>query len=126
MLISTTDWPKEGTAEMDSGMQKKQGYLMKYFALGIHENYIPNNILTEVNENKEIDFITYEDIFIRQKKTWTEALHEVEKFIGKNTYTGIELDLDSIEHLPASAATPCGVSPRETLQYIERMSIHLR
>ena len=41
---------------------------MKYFALGIHENYIPNGILKEVNENADIDFITYEDIFIRQEK----------------------------------------------------------
>ena len=103
---------------------KEQGYLVKYFALGIHENYIPNGILTEVNENEDIDFITYEDIFIRQRKTWAEALNEVGKFLSSNTYTGIELDLDSIEHLPASAATPCGVSPRETLQYIDRMSVH--
>ena len=103
---------------------KEAGYLMKYFALGIHENAIPNSILTEVKQNKEIDFITYEDIFIRQKKTWAEALHEVEKFIGRNTNTGIELDLDSIELLPASAPTPCGVSPREALQFVERMSSH--
>jgi len=103
---------------------KEEGYLMKYFALGIHENYIPNSVLTEVNENEDIDFLTYEDIFIRQRKTWAEALNEVGKFLSSNTYTGIELDLDSIEHLPASAATPCGVLPREALQYIDRMSVH--
>ena len=102
---------------------KEEGYLMKYFVLGIHENYMPNGILTEVNENEDIDFITYEDLFIRQRKTWAEALDDVEKFMSNNTYTGIEVDLDSIENLPASAATPCGVSPRETLQYIERTSI---
>ena len=57
---------------------------MKYFALGIHENYIPNGILKEVNENDDIDFITYEDIFIRQRKTWQQALNDAGDFLSGN------------------------------------------
>ena len=101
---------------------KEEGYLKKYFALGIHENYIPNGILKEVNEIAEVDFITFEDIFIRQKKTWQQALEDAGNFIGVDPYTGIELDLDSIAHVPASAATPCGNTSREALQYIAQMA----
>ena len=100
---------------------KQEGYLLKYFALGIHENYIPNGILKEVNENADVDFITYEDIFIGQRKTWQQALENAGNFIGIEAYTGIELDLDSIAHVPASALTPCGVSAREALQYLSFM-----
>ena len=125
MLISTTDWLKEGTVEMDSGMRSEEGYLIKYFALGIHENYIPDGILKEVNENADVDFITYEDIFIRQRKTWAASIARSWKICRRQTrYTGIELDLDSIEYLPSSAATPCGITSREALQYVAHMAGH--
>jgi formiminoglutamase len=100
---------------------KQEGYLNKYFVLGIHENYIPNGILKEVIENADIDFITYEDIFINQKKTWQQALEDAGKFIGTESRTGLELDLDSIENVPSSAATPLGLSIRETLHCLSYM-----
>jgi formiminoglutamase len=96
---------------------------MKYFALGIHENYIPKDILKDVNENIDVDFITFEDIFLRQKRTWQQALKDAGEFIGGERY-GIELDLDSIAHVPASAATPCGITSREALQYVAQMARH--
>ena len=102
---------------------KQEGYLMKYFALGIHENYIPNGILKDVNENIDVDFITFEDIFIRQKRTWQQALKDAGDFIGGERY-GIELDLDSIANVSASAATPCGITSREALQYVAQMARH--
>jgi formiminoglutamase len=105
---------------------KQEGFLRKYFALGIHENYIPNNILKEVNEMDDIEFMTYEDIFIRQRRSWAQALEGAVKFLGDDTSSGIELDLDSIESLPSSAITPCGVSTREALQYVVHMSNHFK
>ena len=102
---------------------KQEGYLMKYFALGIHENYIPNGILKEVSETVDVDFITFEDLFIRQKTTWQQALKDAGDFVGDERY-GIELDLDSIANVPASAATPCGITSREALQYVAQMTKH--
>ena len=101
---------------------KQDGFLLKYFPLGIHENYIPNPILQEVKDTADIAFSTYEEIFIYQRRTWMQALRDAAEFVGDGTLTGIELDLDSIEYLPASAATPCGVSSREALQYVVQMS----
>jgi len=105
---------------------KQEGYLMKYFALGIHENYIPNNILKEVRENADVDFITFEDIFIHQKRSWHQSLEDAGNFIGVESYTGMELDLDSIAHVPASAATPCGLTSREALQYVAQIAGHFQ
>jgi formiminoglutamase len=105
---------------------KQAGFLLRYFALGIHENYIPDGVLKEVSETKDVVFITYEDVFIRQSKTWRQALEEAGKFTEHNYFTGIELDLDSIEYFPSSAATPCGVTSREALQYIDYMASHCK
>lgn len=105
---------------------KQEGFLQKYFALGIHENYIPESVLKDVNETKEIKFTTYEDIFIRQGKTWQQALEEAVKFVGHDYYTGIELDLDSIEYIQSSAITPCGVTSAEAIRYIDFVTIHCK
>src|SRR5688500_5154123 len=83
---------------------KQEGFLLKYFALGIHENYIPNPILQEVKDTADIDFATYEETFIYERRTWMQALRDAAQFLGDSTFTGIELDLDSMEYLPASAA----------------------
>jgi formiminoglutamase len=100
---------------------KQEGFLRKYFALGIHENYIHQDVLKEMHASEDIAFITYEEIFIQQLKSWAKALEAAAAFM-ENSPTGIELDLDSIEYLPSSAATPCGVTTREALQYINYMA----
>jgi formiminoglutamase len=103
---------------------KQEGYLQKYFAVGIHENYLPDDILAEITASKDIRFVTYDDIFIRQTKTWTRSLEDAIKLLAPDL-TGIELDLDSIEHLPASASTPCGITEREALQFLHYMASNL-
>ncbi|WP_276371193.1 formimidoylglutamase [Chryseolinea sp. H1M3-3] len=101
---------------------KQEGFLKNYFVLSLHENYTSQHILNEVADIKDMAFITYEDIFIRQKKTWAEVLEEAGKFVTNDYFTGIELDLDSLSYFPSSAVTPCGVESREALQYIDYMA----
>ena len=73
----------------------------------------------------DIDFITYEEMFVYQRKSWAQALQDAAQFLGEGTATGIELDLDSVEGVPSSAVTPCGVSAREALQFVVQMSDRL-
>lgn len=105
---------------------KVGGFLQRYFAISLHENYISDSVLKEVKDTGDIDFITYEDVFVRQIKTWQQALAEAKEFMGSNYFTGIELDLDSIGYVPSSAATPCGVTTREALQYVDYMASHCK
>lgn len=102
---------------------KENGFLNRYFAVGIHENYLSDRIIKEFRLRRDMDFATYEDIFVRRKKTWRKALKSAVKFAGQKA-TGIELDLDSISDVPSSAPTPCGISTREALQYIEYIAVH--
>jgi formiminoglutamase len=96
---------------------EEDGYLQKYCIIGVQENYIAQNIWMDVVNNPFIDFITYEDIFIHEKKNFLEAVAHATTFT-EDSYTGIELDLDCVENTLSSAATPSGVSPVHARQYV--------
>ncbi len=95
----------------------EDGFLGKYCNIGLHENYIPQNILMDIHNDPFIDYITYEDIFLNEKKNFIQAVAHATGFT-EDTYTGIELDLDSVEGALCSAATPVGITPLQARQYI--------
>lgn len=45
-------------------------YLGKYCIIGVHLNPISQNVLMEVHNNPFIDYITYEEIFIHERKNF--------------------------------------------------------
>lgn len=96
---------------------EEDGYLQKYCVIGIHENYLPQNVWLDIVNNPFIDFITYEDIFILEKKNFIQAVAHATGFTEEN-YIGLELDLDSIEHVLSAAMTPSGLSPLHARQYV--------
>ncbi len=93
------------------------GYLGKYCIVGLHENYLPQNVLLDIHNNPFIDYISYEEIFISERKNYIQAIAHATGFT-ENTYTGIELDLDCIERTLSSAATPCGITALQARQYV--------
>ncbi|MEO6537308.1 MAG: arginase family protein [Ferruginibacter sp.] len=93
------------------------GYLGKYCIVGLHENYIQQNVLTDIHANPFIQYITYEEIFIHEKKNFIQAIAHATGFT-EDTYTGIELDLDSIQNSLCSAQSPTGLSVLHARQYI--------
>lgn len=95
----------------------EDGYLNKYCAVGIHENYLQQNVWIDIVNNPFIDFITYEDIFIHEKRNFIQAVAHATSFTGDN-YTGVELDLDSIENILSSASSPCGITALNARQYL--------
>jgi len=94
-----------------------EGFLNKYFIFGLHENYISQNNLNTLNQTKDIDFNTFEDIAIRKKLTFK---NEIKRGINhvSDTYFGIEIDCDAIENIPSSAMTPSGFSVNKTRQFV--------
>lgn len=96
---------------------EEDGYLLKYCAVGVHENYLPQNVWLDIVNNPFIDFITYEDIFIHEKRNFIQAIAHATGFTEDN-YTGVEVDLDCIEGTLASAATPAGISPLHARQFV--------
>ena len=93
------------------------GYLQKYCVVGVHENYIPQNVWIDIVNNPFIDLITYEDIFIHEKRNFIQSVAHATGFT-EDIHTGIEVDLDCIEYTLSSAITPSGITALHARKYI--------
>ena len=96
---------------------EEDGYLGKYCIIGLHENYISQNILMDIHNNPFLDYISYEDIFIHERKNFIQAIAHATGFT-EDTLSGIELDLDCVENVLSSAFTPAGITTLQARQYI--------
>lgn len=96
---------------------ENDGYLEKYCVIGLHENYLPQNVWMDMVNNPFVDCITYEDIFVHEKRSFLQAIGHATAFTN-DTLCGIELDLDSVENVLSSAMSPLGVSTNQARQYI--------
>lgn len=85
------------------------GYLNRYFVIGPHENYLQEYVIKDMESSPFFDFVSFEDIFIRERKNFMQAVVHATGFVEDN-YTGIELDMDSITNVLSSAMTPSGVT----------------
>jgi formiminoglutamase len=103
----------------------EEGILNKYAVFSLHEQYNTENVISKFKNNPEFLFFnTYEDIFIREKETFNQALTNCINFC-KETYCGVELDLDSVINVPSSARTSSGLSSLQARQYVYRCAKEL-
>ncbi len=96
---------------------EEDGYLQKYCIIGLHENYLPQNVWVDMVNNPFIDCITFEDIFVHEKRTFLQAVAHATGFT-EDTLSGIDIDLDGIQNTLSSAMTPVGFHPIHARQYI--------
>jgi formiminoglutamase len=95
---------------------EEDGYLQKYCVVGVHENYLQQNVWLDFVNNPFLDFISYEDIFIHGKRNFIQAVNHATSFTDDN-YTGIDIDLDCMEDVLSSAASPTGISVLHARQF---------
>ncbi len=95
----------------------EDGYLEKYCIVGLHENYLPQNCWMDIVNDPFIDVITFEDIFVHEKRSFIQAVAHATGFT-EDTCCGIELDLDCIERTLSSATSPVGITPLHARQYL--------
>ena len=96
---------------------EEDGFSQKYCVVGIHENYLPQNVWLDIVNNPFLDFISYEDIYIHEKRNFIQAVAHAISFTDDN-FTGIELDLDCIENVLSSACSPSGIKSNQARQYV--------
>jgi formiminoglutamase len=101
----------------------EDGYLDKYCIIGLHENYLQQNVWIDMVNNPFIDCITYEDIFIHEKRNFLQAIAHAAAFTGDN-YAGIEIDLDAVENVLASAATPSGLTALQIRRFVNYIALN--
>ncbi len=96
---------------------EEDGYLQKYCVVGVQENSLQQNVWLDFVNNPFLDMITYEDIFLHEKRNFIQAVAHATGFT-EDTYCGIELDLDVIENTLSSACSPSGITPLHARQFL--------
>lgn len=104
---------------------EEDGYLQKYCVIGVKEAYIQQNVWLDFVNNPFLDLITYEDIFLHEKRNFLQAVAHVTNFIDEN-YCGIELDLDVIQDILSSACGASGLTVMHARQYINFVAQDLK
>ena len=96
---------------------KQEGFLNRYAVIGLHENYNNQGMLDELYNDITIQYSTFEDIFIRERINFRQAVVQAISFT-EDHHTGIELDVDSIADMLSSAVGPSGFTTLHARQYI--------
>ena len=96
---------------------KEEGYLSHYAIVGLHRNYNSQPVLNDIAGDLTLQASFYEDIFLDEQLGFRDALANA---VGHtdNRPTGIELDMDCIERVLSSAATPNGITTVQARQYL--------
>lgn len=101
------------------------GFLDKYAVIGLHQNYLGQGVLDDLMGNININFTFFEHIFLDEKMNFTQAVAEAAGFT-ENNFTGVELDMDCIENVLSSAATPSGISMLNAREYLHFTALHTK
>nr|WP_317631712.1 formimidoylglutamase [uncultured Flavobacterium sp.] len=101
-----------------------QGFLKKYFVFGAHENYLTKSILKNIEAtNSNVLYNTYESIAVREEKDFKNELKFALEHIEKDSF-GIEVDMDAIPNIAASAQTPSGFSLENARKFVHFFGSH--
>lgn len=92
-------------------------YLDDYQVFGLHQRYNSQQILDDLKRDKHS--FTFNEDYLFGKRDYLNDFKSKAKTLKDSDKTfGIELDLDVIQRMPASAYTPVGVSIALARQYI--------
>lgn len=98
------------------------GFLAKYFIFGLHRNYTSAAVFNSMEKNSHrINFNLFEDISVKQKLSFSEALKDAENFCCTENF-GIELDMDAIEMMGSSAISPNGFTLNDARRFVSHFS----
>lgn len=101
-----------------------ESFLDKYFVFGLHRNYSSEAVFKNMdNYPDRIGYILFEDLAIKNKISFSQALKQAENFICDTAF-GIEIDLDAIQNFPSSAMTPSGFSMNSARRFLNYFATH--
>jgi formiminoglutamase len=96
----------------------EESFLKKYSVVGLHESYNAGNVLDEMMSKPEtFNLSFFEDIFIRENLSFRDAVFSGISHI-KDSFCGIEIDMDTIQNIPSSAKTSSGINTIQARQYV--------
>jgi len=94
----------------------REGFLHKYAVLGLHENYNSQYLRNELSCNPDRIQATFFEDFLTGKTTPEQAFEHALTFT--TGLCGLEIDLDSMNQVAASAASPTGFTAEQIRAFI--------
>jgi len=95
----------------------EENFLSKYYILGLQTNYNSASVLEKIKEFEEdVQFSTYASI-VDDPSSFSKQLKTAYQHIQKAPF-GVELDLDTIAGMGASAQSPSGISLAQARAYV--------
>ncbi len=96
--------------------------LSHYCVLGLHEQKNNSSTIQGLLDAK-FPFITYQQLFTQLSITFKDAVLQAKEYIEQNEgFNGIELDMDSIKQMPASAFSSTGFSSEQAMFYVNQLA----
>ncbi|MCV6629218.1 MAG: arginase family protein [Flavobacteriaceae bacterium] len=89
-----------------------EGFLKRYTAIGLHESYIDPHALQAFEQNQDLEYISFEEVFLRKQRSLKKAVQSTIN-THQNAPLGLELDMDAVQNYPSSAMSSEGFHPRE-------------
>lgn len=97
----------------------KDGFLEKYFVLGLSKRYNSENMLNQLTSDGH--FFTFQEDYLDATRILEADIDKVSNGLNPKRF-GLELDLDSIENMPSSAQTSSAFSMNEARIYIQKLA----
>lgn len=72
------------------------GFLQRYCVVGVSETAVQQIIWMDIMDNPFMDCITYEDVFVRNRRSFKDAIEHALDFTDDN-YIGVELGMDAVQ-----------------------------
>lgn len=102
----------------------KEALLTAYCVVGAHENYNSEDMLERLAQRSYPIFF-FEQV-VRGEETWEQQVQHAIDYLSKSkTITGVELDLDGIKQMPASAKTPFGITEEQAFYFVHKLASSL-
>lgn len=96
----------------------RDGFLKRYFVLGLHESYNSDYIIEQLDANADISYSRFDG-----NSDISEHIQTALSFLMQSGLpVGIELDMDSLIDMPSSAMTPSGFRVEEARQYVRTVA----
>lgn len=99
-----------------------ENLLSHYFSLGMHE--LKNSAANISSLNKHhFPYVSYQQIYVRREVSFEQAINDACCYLNdSNAPIGIELDVDAISFMPASAYTNVGVDMSDAQFYVHTIA----
>lgn len=101
----------------------EDGFLDRYYILGLHENYTSDTILNRLDSENNLGYTTFESIKIQKMISVKNAAKTAQHFTESSPF-GLEVDCDAIKNVNSSAMTPSGFSIEDTRSMVAYFGKH--